>query len=320
MRTGLLFDLRNPRQWQRPWARMYGEMLELCAGADQLGIGGLWFTEHHLFDDGYLPQPLTVAAAVAARTTRARIGTSVLLPALRKPPQLAEEAAIVDILSDGRLELGVGAGYRIPEYELFGIPIRQRFALTEQTVGQVLRLWAEGGITPGPVQDPPPVWGGFYGPRGAQLAGRLGIGLLHASRSMFALYRDALVGAGHAAAAARVSALLPIILADDPEAAWPRIAPHLAHQHDSYKAHEFEGTEHARPEPADPELLRRPADGSRPKFFVLTPAQAAEQIRSRAEGLPAEHIILWASVGGMPDDIVQRHVELVATDLRKLIA
>jgi alkanesulfonate monooxygenase SsuD/methylene tetrahydromethanopterin reductase-like flavin-dependent oxidoreductase (luciferase family) len=320
MRTGLLFDLRNPERWLRPWARLYGQMLELCEGADQLGIGGLWFTEHHLFDDGYLPQPLTVAAAVAARTTQARLGTSVLLPALRKPPQLAEEAAVVDILSGGRLELGVGTGYRIPEYELFDVPVRRRFPLTEQAVTQVLRLWADGGVTPRPLQNPPPVWGGFYGPRGAQLAGRLGIGLLHMSRSMFALYRGALIDAGHGVAAARVSALLPIVLADDPEAAWPRIAPHLAHQHDSYKAHEFEGTDRPRAEPVDPELLRRPADGSRPKFFVLTPAQAAAEIRSRADGLPVEHIILWASVAGMPDDIVQRHVELVATDLRKLIA
>ncbi len=103
VQVGLFFDLRNPVQWARPWSELYGRTLELLEGAEAMGLRSAWFTEHHLFDDGYLPQPLTFAAAVAARTSRITIGTGVLLAALRPAPLVAEEAALVDQLSGGRL-------------------------------------------------------------------------------------------------------------------------------------------------------------------------------------------------------------------------
>ncbi len=75
MKVGLYFDLRNPPQWHVEWSRLYGFMLEMCEEAEHLGIDSLWVTEHHGFDDGYLPQPLTMLAAMAARTKRVRLGT-----------------------------------------------------------------------------------------------------------------------------------------------------------------------------------------------------------------------------------------------------
>src|SRR3979490_673520 len=103
MRIGLYLDMRNPPQWRRPWARHYGRWIELIEEADRLGTDSIWLSEHHFFEDGYLAQPLVFAAAVAARTKRARIGTAVMLPALKQAAQLAEEAALVDLISDGRL-------------------------------------------------------------------------------------------------------------------------------------------------------------------------------------------------------------------------
>ena len=76
MDVGVYFDLRNPPQWQRDPARLYGFTLELCEEAERLGAHSVWLSEHHLFEDGYLTQPLTFAAAVAARTRRVRIGTA----------------------------------------------------------------------------------------------------------------------------------------------------------------------------------------------------------------------------------------------------
>ncbi|MGW5383195.1 LLM class flavin-dependent oxidoreductase [Nocardia sp. NPDC003963] len=320
MDVGLLFDLRNPAQWQRPWPDHYARALEFCEEADRRGAGGVWFTEHHLFDDGYLPQPLTFAAAAAARTTRVRIGTAVVLPALRKPAQLAEEAALVDLISGGRLELGLGAGYRLPEYRLFDADFGRRFARTQETIAEIQRLWATGGITPGPVQDPLPLWGGFYGPRGARLAGRLGLGFLHISHSLFPLYRDGLIEGGHDPATARVSDLLPIVLADDPEAAWDRVAPYLAHQMNSYRRLSVAGTE--APVPPDlgaGEVRQQPADGSWGLLEILTPEQAAARIHERAAGLPLRHLIFWASIAGMPDDLVARNIELVSEQLPPLL-
>ena len=95
MNIGVWFDLRNPPGWRQDPARLYAFTLELCEEAELLGADSLWFSEHHGFEDGYLPQPLTFAAAAAARTTRVRLGTGILVAPLRKTAQLAEEAAVV---------------------------------------------------------------------------------------------------------------------------------------------------------------------------------------------------------------------------------
>ena len=127
MKIGVWFDLRNPPGWRQDPARLAAFTLELCEEAELLGADSLWFSEHHGFEDGYLPQPLTFAAAAAARTTRVRLGTGILVAPLRKTAQLAEEAAVVDLISGGRLELGLGAGYRMPEFELFGTDFTARY-------------------------------------------------------------------------------------------------------------------------------------------------------------------------------------------------
>jgi alkanesulfonate monooxygenase SsuD/methylene tetrahydromethanopterin reductase-like flavin-dependent oxidoreductase (luciferase family) len=321
VRIGIYLDLRNPPQWQRPWAEHYARSLELCEEADRLGAGSVWLSEHHFFEDGYLPQPLTFAAAVAARTTRVRIGTAVLLAALRHPVQIVEEATIVDLVSNGRLDLGVGAGYRVPEYAAFGLDVRDRYALTEARIREITRLLAEQSVTPPPVQQPLPLWGGFLGPRGARLAGRLGIGLLAVDRALFEAYVEGLDESGHDASAARLAGMFNLVVADDPESAWPRIAPHLSYQWDTYNRYMVEGTGQPEPRPIDPERWRTPGrDGSPPRFQVLTPDAAAQFLRERAEGLPVEQIYLWASVAGMPDDLVARHVELVSATLAPLLA
>ena len=125
MDVGIYLDGRNPPQWARPWPEHYARTLELVERAEALGAASVWLSEHHFFEDGYLPQPLTFAAAIAARTSTIRIGTAVLLAALRAPAQLAEEAAVVDILSNGRLDLGVGLGYRVPGVRGLRPPVRQ---------------------------------------------------------------------------------------------------------------------------------------------------------------------------------------------------
>ena len=182
MRVGCYLDLRNPPRWERPWAEHYARTLERCVEVERLGLDSVWCSEHHLFEDGYLPQPLTFLAAVAAVTDRIRLGTAVYLGALRPPVQVAEEAAVVDLLSGGRLELGLGAGYRIPEYAAFGADIGRRYTLTDECAREVRRLWREGAVTPPPIQDPVPIWMGYQGPQGARRAGLLGEGLLSVDR------------------------------------------------------------------------------------------------------------------------------------------
>lgn len=202
---GLYFDLRNPEPWRQDPARLHAFTLEMCEEAEHLGAGSLWFTEHHLFDDGYCSQPLTFAAAAAARTSRVRLGTAIVIAPLHHPAQIAEQAALVDLISNGRLELGLGAGYRAPEYELYDVSLEQRYAQTDDRAREIRRLLGTGGVTPSPVQNPLPVWMGYQGPQGARRAGLLGSGLLSANAALYEPYRQGLVDGGHDPASARMA-------------------------------------------------------------------------------------------------------------------
>ena len=317
MKLGLYFDLRNPAPWARPWPEVYGRALDLVVEAERLGAASVWFSEHHLFTDGYLPQPLTFAAAAAARTSRVRIGTAVLVAALRPAALVAEEAAVIDQLSGGRLELGIGAGYSVPEYELYNADITKRYGLTDAAVAEIRRLLDDGIVTPPAAQNPFPVWLGYQGPQGAKRAGRLGVGLLSLDRSLLDPYREGLVEGGHDPEIARTGGMLDIIVADDPEEAFERILPHYAHQLNSYRAAAVAGSGRDAPKEITVEKLRGGAaqKGQIPGLRVLTPTDAVTAIRDATEGSPVEHVYLWASVAGMPDDLVERHVELTCTQV-----
>jgi alkanesulfonate monooxygenase SsuD/methylene tetrahydromethanopterin reductase-like flavin-dependent oxidoreductase (luciferase family) len=257
MRLGLYYDLRNPGAG-RPWARVYAAALDRIAWADDEGLGAIWVTEHHGFADGYLPAPLTFCAAIAARTRWARIGTAVVVSPLMPAAALAEQAAVVDILSDGRLELGLGAGWRASEFTAFGADYRHRYEALEEAVRSLPDLWDSGTVTPGPVQRPLPVWIGARGPRGARLAGRTGAGLLWIDPDLMPPYLAALATADRPAAF--------------------------------------------------------------PKLHVCTPAAAAAYVIRLCAGLPVTDVFCFADIGGLDDDLVDRHTELAVRELTPLLA
>lgn len=330
MRLGLYYDLRNPAQWERPMATVYREALEQIEEAERLGIGSVWLTEHHFFIDGYIPQPFTFAAAVAARTRSVRIGTAIAIAGLRSAVDIAEQAAVVDLLSNGRFELGLGAGYVAREFTAFGADVKDRFPALEDRAREVRRLWDEGGIAPLPVQERLPIWIGTQGPRGARIAGRLGEGLLWLDAELTEIYRDALAEAGHDPSGARLTGLANMIIADDPEAAWARLAPHLSYQWTSYAAHSSEDAAQELKRELEDKMgvggvdatsLRSPGPVMNPPAFdVVTPADAVDRLRRWLGPLPAEHVYFWASIAGMPADLSARHVELLATEVAPQVA
>jgi alkanesulfonate monooxygenase SsuD/methylene tetrahydromethanopterin reductase-like flavin-dependent oxidoreductase (luciferase family) len=324
MRVGLFLDMRNPPNWRRPWAEFYTQTLAGIAHAETLGIDSVWLTEHHFFEDGYLPQPMVLAGTIAAHTKRIRIGTAVMLAPLRPAVDTAEQAALADVLSYGRIELGLGAGYRVPEFAAFGQEIGRRYALLEQRALEIRRLWEHGGVTPPPVQSRAPIWIGGHGPRAGRLAGRICCGLLSFDERAVRPYLEALAAHGHSPQAARLTGEANMILSDDPEAAWARIAPHLAYQWQTYARYGAEGAEAgAKPAVAgavarvsdviDPQSLRSAGPMmAAPNFDVVTPEEAIRRLRIWLGELPVETVYFWYSIAGMPDDLTQRHVELLA--------
>ena len=266
-----------------------------------------------MFEDGYVNQPLTFAAAIAARTRRVRIGTAILIAPFRPAIQIAEEAAVVDILSRGRLELGLGAGYRVPEFDLFGADIKSRYVTTDRRVSEIRSIWADARHVPSPVQDPVPIWLGYSGPQGARRAGRLGAGLLVARPDLIEPYYQGLEEGGHGSATARMAGVLGGFVSDDPEGDWPEVSKHLAYQWDSYRRCMVEGTGQPDPPPIDPDRWRQRGfsgagyDG----FGYGTVDEVAASLLQFATGTPIETLIFWASLAGMSESMVARHVRNV---------
>jgi alkanesulfonate monooxygenase SsuD/methylene tetrahydromethanopterin reductase-like flavin-dependent oxidoreductase (luciferase family) len=193
MEFGVLYDMRNPRDSGIDNATLYRETLEHIERMEELGFDTVWLTEHHFIEDDYLPSVLTMAAAVAARTTRVTIGTAVLLLPLHDPIRVAEDAAVVDVLSNGRLRLGLGLGYKLEEFEAFDVDRRHRPSLLEEGIEIIRGAWADGpfshdgrhrqlrdlDVTPKPVQRPgPQIWLAGRAPRPVERAATIGDGLI----------------------------------------------------------------------------------------------------------------------------------------------
>jgi hypothetical protein len=165
-----------------------------------------------------------------------------------------------------------------------------------------------------------PIFIGAFGVRGARLAGRLGEGLLSLRPDQLAPYRDGLSEGGHPLGAAAMTGLVNLILSSDPERAWVHIAPHLAYQMASYAHYGAESRQEtdtnalaAAVHTTDVEMLRSQGPVmTLPHFDIVTPDEAARRLTRWLAPLPVDEIFFWDSIAGMPDELVNEHLDLLA--------
>ena len=238
------YDLRNPPAWRKPWADVYAHFLDQVVWADDNGFTTVMLHEHHFSDDGYLPSPFTAAAAIAARTRRIRIRLALVLLPLKHPVQVAEDAAVLDIISGGRLEVVVGAGYVPGEFEGYGISIKQRPSRMEEAVEIIKRCWSEDEfshtgkhwtlrnvrVMPKPLQQPMKLLMGASSPVAARRAARIADGFMAPNPLFIGPWREEMLALGKdPGPAAEPGTPSPpgnfLHVAHDPDAAWKAIGP-----------------------------------------------------------------------------------------------
>ena len=245
----LRFDMRAPA-WGAPPAALYAAAPEMCAWAEDHGGIAAVLCEHHGSEDGYLPSPLMLAPAIAARTRRLALTLILVLP-FYEPVRLAEDMAVLDILSAGRASYILALGYRPEEFEHFGLAPGDRGRLADDKLALLRRLLAgetvvQDGrritVTPRPQTPGGPglTWGGGS-VAAARRAGRYGLALL--ANANVAGMQEAYEAACHEHGHVPGPTLLPerdhssvVFVADDVDQAWSELGEHLLHDARTYAA------------------------------------------------------------------------------------
>jgi alkanesulfonate monooxygenase SsuD/methylene tetrahydromethanopterin reductase-like flavin-dependent oxidoreductase (luciferase family) len=184
MKFGVLLRSQDPPNAEHIVER-WQEQLRAAEVLEEAGFDGVFVPEHHMMADGYLPNPWPALGAFAARTQRIDIGTTVHLLPFYHPIHVAEASTMVDILSNGRLRLGVGMANFEPEFELYGLDKKRQVSRFEESIDLLQRAWAgeeldhagkhfnvKGRVTPSPVS--PQLWIGAMSEPGVRRAARFG--------------------------------------------------------------------------------------------------------------------------------------------------
>jgi alkanesulfonate monooxygenase SsuD/methylene tetrahydromethanopterin reductase-like flavin-dependent oxidoreductase (luciferase family) len=334
MKFGLLFPFRNPDA-EVPYDKLYREHIDLAVEAEKLGYDNIWLTEHHFVDDGYSPSLLPIAAAIGARTKKIRIGTFVLLLPLHNPLRVAEDAATADIISGGRFDLGLGQGYRVPEFAAFGVPRKERGARLEEGTELIRRAWTERDLTfegkfyrcenvtltPGPLQRPyPPIWLAARGPKSIGRAARNGYHLMGTGPiEQQQIYDDALREAGKNPEDFNIAQLRTVFVAPKREKAWDAAEAGTHHMLTYYgkwfsEANDLPGDQALGQGIPSVGELRRADSASLfgEPLIIGTPDEAIEMIEDYERRTRFTHLVMATLLPGVEPKLVRRSLQLFA--------
>ena len=291
------------------------ELARQGALAEQWGFDSFWLPESHFAGDAAIPEPLLALAAVAARTERIRLATTSYLLPLRHPLQAAEQVAVLDRLSNGRVILGVGRGYQPAMFEAFAVPRQEKRRIFECSLATMQRAWrgepvaAGDGETPMtlaplPVQQPhPPLWVAAFGPKALAQAGRLGLPYLASPVETKARLRENLRRHVEASAAA-----------DVPRAAEVPIMRTLFVAED---AAVVAGVRERLQSAAPPTAQGRGAGAVEDWAILGTPPEVQQQVAAYVEEFGVTHLVVTRlRIGGVPTDVLEHSVRLAAEVLR----
>lgn len=313
----LRFDMRAPTDGPATITDLYDAAIEMAVWGERHGAVSVVLSEHHASTDGYLPSPLVLASAIAARTSTVPITVAALLVPLHDPVRLAEDMAVLDVISHGRVAYVAGLGYRPEEYAMFGQSLGARGARMEECLTVLQRAWSgeefdfDGRrvhVTPAPVTPggPPLMYGGGT-PAAARRAARFGLGFFAQTWTdgLEDAYRDECERVGTTPGLCMIPAAgsaTSVFVATDVDRAWEQIGPYMLHDARMYASWLGESAAVSKSTAASVDALRAEAGAYR----VFTPDEAVEHVRTFG------FLGLHPLCGGCPPELAWESLELVA--------
>ncbi len=313
MLFALRFDFRNPEFAGTTMADRYTAALDIAEWADRLGCVNITVSEHHGSSDGYLPSPIPILAAMAARTTNVRFVIAALIAPFYSPLRLAEDLIVLDNLSKGRIDVVVAAGYVREEFAMFDVAMKERVKRVTETITTLKGAFTGKPfeyrgrmvhVTPTPFRPGgPTVYLGGSGEPAARRAAHIADGFIPSVPQVWKFYRDELQKLGRPAPGPwpfRENRV--VALAKDPEKGWEQMAPFFLHENNAYGVWQA-------PDDADAPYHRvRDVDQLRAsgEYRVLTPKQFVEEQKDARVPFALFHPLC----GGMPIELAWSSLRL----------
>jgi alkanesulfonate monooxygenase SsuD/methylene tetrahydromethanopterin reductase-like flavin-dependent oxidoreductase (luciferase family) len=313
MLFSMRFDFRNPEFAGTSVADRYAAALDMAQWADALGCVSIAVSEHHGSPDEYLPSPVPMLAAMAARTVNVRLMVAALIAPFYDPLRLAEDLLVLDNLSRGRVDLIVAGGYVRQEFAMYGIPMVERAqrvtalvaTLKDAFTGEPFEYQGRTvHLTPAPYRrGGPAIILGGSSEAAARRAARIADGFIPSVPEVWDFYRHETQSLGRPdPGPCPVPSNQVVALAEDAEAGWTAMAPYFLHEMNAYgtwQAQEAVATPYRRTE--DTDQLRETG-----QYRVLTP----EQFVAEQRAAPFPFAMLHPLCGGMPMDLAWSSLEL----------
>ena len=329
---GIHYSCQSP---EREWAAVYRATLEQVREAESLGYASVSVAEHHFLPDGWVPSPMTMLGAIAAVTEDLAIGTNIVILPLHHPVQVAEQAAMLDLLSGGTFRLGVGIGWRDEEFDAFGVDKADRVPRVEEGIELVTRLLAEESVTydgdvyavedltvmPRPVQDAVPIWyGGQSTPairRAARMADAWSMSPIETREELaanVATYEEALDEYGRSADEVHRPLRREAFVAEDDETAWETVGPSLLYEYeDVYGDYDDIGHQFETDAPEDAlEELRAHAED---RFIIGGPETVIDELERYREVVAMDEVLLRMHFPGLDPARSAESMRLLADEV-----
>lgn len=325
------YTMQSPQHGPSPHQKLYADMLKEISVAEEMGFDSAWLSEHHFLNDGYCPSLLLTAAAIAARTKKIRIGTGILLMPLHDPIRIAEDAAVVDLISGGRLILGLGLGYRPEEFDGFGVSLKHRKGLMDDGIEILQKSWADGSfsfqgryhsyenidVTPKPVQKPIPIWIGAFTEPAIRRAARIGaplyvpaIGTVPIVKYLFDMHSSLLKEHGRNPDDFEKPLVREVYISENEngDAVWERIKEHGTYTAKGYASwgSMVDRQGNLLTDPNDPILY----DLAKEQSILGTPEECIETINKYKDASPIDNLICRFSFPGISHEEAMSSMKL----------